>query len=161
MRTPKLHRRPLTFLLFTLAAFLLSSLPASSQDTDQAARDKKFEETMRDARLEGNFSVVTDQGMQSDFSELYMVSELERGDDDTWIFKAKMKYGENSHEAEFPIPVQVIWAGDTPMITMENTTVEGLGTFTVRLLLHGDRYAGTWQHGAFGGHMWGRIIKGE
>lgn len=161
MRTLTPKRKPLTLLLLTVAASMILSSAVFSQDADQAARDQKFEETMRDARLEGNFSVVTDQGMQSDFSELYMVSELERGEDDTWIFKAKMKYGENAHEAEFPIPVQVIWAGDTPMITMENTTVDGLGTFTVRLLLHGDRYAGTWQHGAFGGHMWGRIIKGE
>jgi hypothetical protein len=29
----------------------------------------------------------------------------------------------------------------------------------VRLFFHGDRYAGTWQHGAIGGHMWGRIEK--
>jgi hypothetical protein len=153
--------RHLTRLVPLVLTLFLVAPAAFSQESDQAARDQQFEETMKDARLEGNFSVVSDQGMKSDFSELYMVSELERGADNTWIFKARMKYGENAHEAEFPIPVQVVWAGDTPVITMENTTVEGLGTFTVRLLLHGDRYAGTWQHGAFGGHMWGRIMKGS
>ena len=29
--------------------------------------------------------------------------------------------------------------------------------FTARVLFYGDRYAGTWQHGKIGGHMWGTI----
>jgi hypothetical protein len=47
------------------------------------------------------------------------------------------------------------------MLTMTDQEVAGLGTFTVRVMIHGDRYAGTWQHGAFGGHMWGKIERGE
>jgi hypothetical protein len=43
------------------------------------------------------------------------------------------------------------------MITMTEQTVEGLGTFTARVLLYDGLYAGTWKHGQFGGHMWGRI----
>ena len=63
---------------------------------------------------------------------------------------------------EFPIPVKVEWAGDTPVLTMTDQKIEGMdGQFTVRLLFHGDRYAGTWQHGAAGGHMFGTIAKIE
>ena len=36
-------------------------------------------------------------------------------------------------------------------------TIPGLGTFTARVMFYGDRYAGTWQHGKAGGHMWGQI----
>jgi hypothetical protein len=42
---------------------------------------------------------------------------------------------------------------------MTDTSLPAMGTFTVRVLFYGDRYAGTWQHGAVGGHMSGRIEK--
>ncbi len=32
-----------------------------------------------------------------------------------------------------------------------------MGTFTSRVMVYGDRYAGTWQHDKVGGHMWGHI----
>ena len=59
--------------------------------------------------------------------------------------------------SSFAIPMQ--FNGDTPMIMMTDTSLPGLGAFTVRVLFYGDRYAGTWQHGAVGGHMSGRIEK--
>jgi hypothetical protein len=58
-----------------------------------------------------------------------------------------------------PVVVPMKWNGDTPMIMMTDTSLPGLGTFTVRLFFYGDYYAGTWQHGAVGGHMSGRIEK--
>ena len=64
-------------------------------------------------------------------------------------------------EAEIPKPCdfRTTWVGDTPVIMMTDTILPGLGTFTVRVFFHGDRYGGTWQHGAVGGHMSGRIEK--
>jgi len=55
--------------------------------------------------------------------------------------------------------LQVKWAGDTPVITLTNLTIPGLGTFTSRVMIYGDRYAGTWQHDKTGGHLWGKIVK--
>jgi hypothetical protein len=51
------------------------------------------------------------------------------------------------------------WAGDTLMIMMTDTSLPGLGTFTVRVFFYGDHYAGTWQHGEVGGRMSGQIAK--
>jgi hypothetical protein len=51
------------------------------------------------------------------------------------------------------------FAGDTPMISMTDHTIPALGTFSVRVFFYGDRYSGTWQHGTFGGHMFGNIEK--
>ena len=56
-----------------------------------------------------------------------------------------------------PIVVPLHFVGDTPVIMMTDTNLPGIGTFTVRLLFSGDRYAGTWQHGEVGGQMSGRI----
>jgi hypothetical protein len=58
-----------------------------------------------------------------------------------------------------PIVVPMRWIGDTPVIMMTDTTLPGVGTFTVRLFFYGDEYAGTWVHGKVGGQMTGRIQK--
>ena len=68
-----------------------------------------------------------------------------------------MSYGDNT--VAIPMPFDVVWADDTPMITLTDQTIEGLGTFSARVLVYEGQYAGTWQHGAFGGHMWGRIQR--
>jgi len=34
-----------------------------------------------------------------------------------------------------------------------------LGTFSAQVVLDGKRYAGTWQHGKVGGHMFGAIVR--
>jgi hypothetical protein len=62
---------------------------------------------------------------------------------------------------KLPVPLEVFWAGDTPVITLTHAAVPGMGTFTSRVMIYGDRYAGTWQHDKFGGHMWGKIEHGE
>jgi hypothetical protein len=79
--------------------------------------------------------------------------------DDRWQFNARMRYG--GIDVTLPITVPMRWVGDTPMITLTDLTVPKLGTFTARVFFYGDRYAGTWQHGDAGGHMFGRIEKGN
>jgi hypothetical protein len=54
--------------------------------------------------------------------------------------------------------VEVKWAGKTPVITLDNVTIPGLGTFSSRVVIDGPLYAGTWQHDAVGGHMFGKIV---
>jgi hypothetical protein len=56
--------------------------------------------------------------------------------------------------------VEVRWAGDTAVIMLTNVSLPGMqGKFSTRLLIDGDRYAGTWSHDKVGGHMWGSIKK--
>ena len=43
------------------------------------------------------------------------------------------------------------------MIMLTDFTIPTVGTFTVRVFFYGDQYAGLWQHGTTGGHMFGRI----
>ena len=59
------------------------------------------------------------------------------------------------------VTVTMRWIGDTPMITITDLTIPSLGTFTSRVIFHGNRYAGTWQHDSVGGNMFGRIEKTE
>ena len=69
----------------------------------------------------------------------------------------RIQYGEL--DVTLPLDLQVFWAADTPVITLTNFTIPALGTFSARVLVHGSGYAGTWQHGEQGGHLFGRVLR--
>ena len=132
---------------------------ASRQTLDKQALEKRFSETLSGAALVGTYSVIgknEDRPPRPERYELQSVKKLE-GREDFWVFTARIKYGQK--DVKLPLALKVLWAGDTPVITLTDFTIPGLGTFTARVMIYGDRYAGTWQHGEAGGHMWGRIVK--
>ena len=75
------------------------------------------------------------------------------------MIHARIEYG--GHDVTVPIPVRIEWAGDTPVISLTDVEVPGLGTFTARVLFYRGRYAGTWQHGETGGSQFGRILPAQ
>ena len=124
---------------------------------DQAELEKKFVEDMSGVVFSGSYS-VTKEGKETPAAmEKYTIASVSKVKDDLWLFTARIQYGK--HDLTVPMTLQVKWAGDTPMITLTNLTIPALGTFTSRVLIYGDRYAGTWQHGKTGGHLWGRVEK--
>jgi hypothetical protein len=89
--------------------------------------------------------------------EYTITSALKLDEPDMWLLKARVKYGRT--DGTYPIPLEIKWAGDTPVITMTSMEIPGLGTFSTRVVLYEGRYAGTWQHGDVGGHLFGTIEK--
>ncbi len=125
--------------------------PASLTDSE-----RQFIEQMRGASLVGTFTVAGREDRDPS-PDRYDITSVEKVGTDLWRFNARMDCcGVNG---AIPIVVPLRWSGDTPMIMMTDTSLPGLGTFSVRLLFYKDRYAGTWQHGDVGGHMSGRIEK--
>jgi hypothetical protein len=125
-----------------------ASLPAVERD---------FAERMRNVSLVGTFT-VSGREDRTPNPDRYDVFSVEKIADDRWRFNARMDCcGVNG--ATPPIVVPLRFVGDTPMIMMTDTSLPGIGTFTVRVFFYGDRYAGTWQHGRVGGNMSGRIEK--
>lgn len=117
--------------------------------------ERQFVERMRGATLEGRFTIA---GRESDpdRTDRYEIASVEKVGEDDWRFNARIQYGRI--DTTLPVVVRMVWAGDTPIITMTDVPLPPLGTFTARVFFYGDRYAGTWQHDAFGGHMFGRIV---
>ena len=76
---------------------------------------------------------------------------------DSWALTSRIKYGDV--DLTVPVPVQVKWAGKTPVITVDSVKIPGLGTFSARVLLDRARYAGTWSHDEKGGHLFGVIER--
>ena len=59
-----------------------------------------------------------------------------------------------------PLPLPVEWAGDTPVITVNDVAIPGFGTFSARVMFYDDHYAGYWSHTGeedHGGHLFGLI----
>ncbi len=123
--------------------------PASLTDVE-----RQFAEHMRGVTLIGSFTTDGQEGRVPQ-PDRYEIVSVEKVGNDLWRFNAKC-CGLNG---AVPFVVPMRFNGDTPVIMMTETSLPGMGTFTARVFFYEDRYAGTWQHGKVGGHMWGRIEK--
>lgn len=126
---------------------------------DRATLEKQFQETMSGAVLSGFFTI---DGRRSDGAPLeqekYTITKARKVDGDRWQFNTRIQYG--GKDVTLPMRFPVKWAGDTPVITLTNVSIPGLGSaFTARVLIYQGQYAGTWKHGKVGGHMFGTITK--
>lgn len=129
-----------------------STLPLASL----ADRERQFSERMQRSSLVGHFTVDGREKPSAE-EDRYDISSVEKVGEDRWRFNVRMRHG--SFDVTMPVVVPVKWVDDTPVVTLTDWAIPTLGTFTCRVLFHGDRYAGTWQHGRVGGLMYGRIEK--
>ncbi|QEG42290.1 hypothetical protein [Roseimaritima ulvae] len=133
-----------------------TAAPADGAGETPAQRDARFAEYMTGAKFIGRFTIV---GKDNDNmpEEEYTIHKCEKLDkDDLFRFTARIRYGDT--DTELPMDLPVKWAGRTPVITLEKMWLPGLGTFSSRVVIHSGRYAGTWDHGDKGGHLFGRIV---
>ena len=124
----------------------------SDKKKDREALEKAFATQLSGSLLAGSFSLDGKEAGPHK-PDKYQIVSAKKSSGDDWVVTAKMKIGEN--EVDVPVPIKVYWADDTPVMSLTDLTIPGMGTFTARVMFYGDRYAGTWQHGDAGGHMWG------
>ena len=144
--------------LIPLFAALLLVTTTNAAEDDKAARYKKLETLLTGAKLTGNFTIT---GKDKDFpKEEYTILSAEKAEEgEFWLLRARIKYG--GKDTTVPVPIEILWAGKTPVMTLDNLTLPGLGTFSARVVLHDDKYAGTWQHDKVGGHLFGTISRAK
>ena len=126
--------------------------PAS---TDVAALHSKFAESMTGVTLVGRSTTWNREGLSGE--ERYHIDGVTHVSGDTWLLRTRLNY--SGREIPAPIPVPVKWAGDTPVITLTDVAIPGVGTFTARVVLYGDQYAGTWSGHGSGGQVFGKIVR--
>jgi hypothetical protein len=120
-----------------------------------AQRDDEFKKLVTNVRLVGNFTLDGQEPGKLQREEYVITGAMKLGNGDYWALTSRIKYGDV--DLTVPVPVQVKWAGNTPVITVDSVKIPGLGTFSARVLLDGARYAGTWSHDEKGGHLFGVI----
>lgn len=129
--------------------------PAGASPTPEMI--KKLTEELTNVKLIGTFTISGREDAAPKPEEYTITSALKLPDGDVWLIKARIKYG--GKDVTLPLPLEIKWAGDTPVITLTDLEIPTLGTFSSRVVIYEGRYAGTWQHGKVGGHLFGRLEK--
>ncbi len=126
-------------------------------EVDAEGREQRLADYLSGAKFVGKFTVDGKEDT-SPKTEEYTISKCEKlPAEDMYRLTARIKYGDV--DSEVPLELKILWSGSTPVITLDSFWIPGMGTFGARVLIHRDRYAGTWQHDAVGGHMYGMIKK--
>jgi len=132
---------------------------------DRIALERLFEQTMTGVRLEGVSQMTAKGGLRGDWllseprKDGYVISKVSKVAGDRWLIVARIPLGDQ--EVEVPVPVRVVWAGDTAVITLDDVGVPLIGTYSARVMVHEGFYSGIWYSNGknYGGVMAGRIIK--
>src|SRR4051812_43882704 len=129
--------------------------PATKPALSQAELEKKFEQTMSNAVMIGSYSVTGSNKPPAE--DRYTMGEVKKKEGETWIMETRIQFG--GKNIFVPLEVPVKWAGDTAVISVTDIGVPGLGTYTARVLIYGDQYAGIWStsDGSHGDQMWGKL----
>lgn len=153
-------------LLLALVASVL--IPASRADDAKKGGEKaekptqeqlikELERTLTGAKMTGQFT-VTGGEEKPPIKEGYMITSAQKlPEGDLWMIKATF----GKADKPYLIPLEIKWAGDTPIISLTKMNIPGVGTFSSRVVIYEGRYAGTWQHDTVGGHLFGTIEKAD
>ncbi len=131
---------------------------AKKDGPTQAELEKTFSEKMTNSALVGHFTDRTREKAALK-EEKYSLGKVAKVNGDRWLIEARIQYGQ--HDVTVPLTLRVVWAGDTPVITLDDFLVPGFGRFTCRVMIFGDQYAGTWDGGDHGGHLFGKIARDQ
>ncbi len=154
-----------------LSVYLILLLGSSStllaQDVDSAeVKEKQSADAPSEADYDALSKLLTNSVFEGHFTvdgqdaapkkEQYFLKKVKKlSTGDYWLFQTRIKYGD--HDVTVPLSLPIKWSAKTPVSTVDNVTIPGLGTFNARVLIADGKYAGTWQHGKVGGHLYGSI----
>ena len=144
------------FLLLLIVSVSLAD--AKPRDgNDQEKREKEFTAMLSQVTLVGTYT--QQEQRKEPERERYTIYHVKKipGREHLWRFDVRLQFGKVN--LRLPLPLTVRWAGDTPMIVLDDYKIPGLGSFSAKVLFDKTRYAGTWQHGSEGGHLFGEIVK--
>jgi hypothetical protein len=141
------------FLLVVAAGFALLSCKGKDANTEMVRLEREFEQTMTGSVLAGKIQLG-----DKVHDDRYTITKASKVTGDTWLIQSRIQYGKR--DVTIPIPVSVKWAGDTPVITLTDAGIPGLGTYTARVLIYRGNYAGYWANSeGHGGQMWGKVER--
>lgn len=123
----------------------------------EQTREAKLAAYLTGVKFVGTFTVSGKAERPPEPESYYILSAEKMDDGDWWKLTARIKYA--THDLTIPMALEIKWAGETPVITVDQLVVPGLGTFDARVLIRKGSYAGTWAHDEIGGQLFGRLEK--
>jgi hypothetical protein len=109
------------------------------------------------ATLTGRWCSLKDGKLGPEKEDKYNIVSASKVGENKWLISTRIKV--KDREMVVPIPVEVKWAGDTAVLSVDNLQYPGGGTYSARVLFHQHTYAGTWSGGDHGGLMSGVITN--
>jgi hypothetical protein len=122
--------------------------------TPREQLEKELATMLTGAALVGQSTTWKKPGLSGE--ERYAIDGMTKLAGDTWLLRTRMKL--DGKEWPLPVPVTIVWAGDTAMIQVTDLSMPG-GPYSARVLLYKGQYAGTWLGPGRGGQMFGRIER--
>ena len=132
--------------------------PKAKPVLTQEQLEAKFKATLTDATMTGRWCSVAKGKLGPEKEDKYTIASVSKLNGDSWIIRARIQYGKVDMVA--PVPVKVKWAGDTPVIVVDNLSL-GEASYSARILVYDQTYAGTWSGGDHGGLMNGVITNNK
>jgi hypothetical protein len=150
-------KRASLLVLIVVAALLALLALRGKTPQSEVERNRAFTESMSGVTLVGQSTRLNRDGVFG--PEYYYIDGVNHVSGDMWLFRTRLKHQDK--EIPVPIPLSVKWAGDTPVITLTDLAIPGVGTYTARVILYRDQYAGTWSGAKGGGQLFGKIVRGS
>jgi hypothetical protein len=155
-----MNRRFLAHSLACIVATALFAAPITAEAADPTEEQiAALEKALSHSVMVGNFTVTGEGGDEGLSKERYELGDVKHLGKDQWLIPARIKYGD--HDVTLPLTLPIRWAGDTPMICLDEMPIPGFGAFTARVMIYRDHYAGFWAGKDHGGHLFGVIERGE
>lgn len=128
--------------------------PAAEAKTPSAEElIKNLEAELTGMKLTGRFTTIGKEGGAKE--ESYIIHRATKmPDGNLWMLSASM-----NDKKPMSVPIDIEWAGTTPILSMTEMTIPGVGTFSCRVVLYDGMYAGTWRHDSITGHLYGTMAK--
>lgn len=154
MRVPACRVVLITLFVFSSLALVATGARAEDKSATEAERFAALEKLLSGATLVGHFTVTGAKDFKPAV-ERYELGKVSHVGGELWLIEARIRYGAN--DVKLPLTLPIRWAGDTPVICVDEMGFPGLGTYTARVMFYRDHYAGFWSGKDHGGHLFGVI----
>jgi hypothetical protein len=155
---------PIAILVLLLSGRIIAQDKPASDSTQKpkpaATREQleaSFKAMLTKATMTGRWCSLKDGVLGPEKEDKYNIISANKAGGDKWIISTLIK--RNDREMVVPIPVEVKWAGDTAVLSVDNLQYPGGGTYSARVLFYEHTYAGTWSGGDHGGLLSGVITN--
>ncbi len=127
-------------LILALASLFLFALSPVAAATPEAER--AFAAMLEDATLNGTWAPIDQRLLGDNQEDGYKIVRATKKEGDQWVLVSKMAF--RGQEMEVPIPVTVVFAGDTAVMILNDLPLGDGASWSARILFHDDVYAGSW-----------------
>jgi len=130
-------------MLISLLLLSLGTLVSAQTKADELkATEAAFSAMLKNATLKGTWVPVQGGATTAEKADGYHIARAEKIAGHQWRIVSKIKH--KGKEIEYPMMVEVRWAGDVAVMSLDDVAAGRGRKYSARVMYHNDRYAGSW-----------------